>query len=82
MCNSTTTDSKKCTKCGEVKPLSGYHKKGTKVDGSPRFKSACKACESAQIKEIKERGKANQRLTHLFDLPNQDHIRPSVRYAI
>ncbi len=77
-----TADAKKCNECGEVKPLGEYHKNGKNVDGSPRFRSACKPCASASKKTAKDRRKANQRLVHLFDLPNQEGTSPSKRYAI
>ncbi len=86
MSNTTSTPSesttKACTKCGEVKSLSEYNKSGKNVDGSPRFRPACKGCRSAQLKVSRERGKANQRLTHLFDCPDQDSVIPSMRSAI
>ncbi len=86
MSNTTSTPSesttKACTKCGEVKSLGEYSKKCKKVDGSPRFQSACKSCSSALAKATKERGKANQRLTHLLDCPNQEDTKPSMRFAI
>ena len=40
---------KECTKCGEVKPLSEYHKNG------PRLSSHCKTCRKKEREANKER---------------------------
>lgn len=42
---------KTCTKCGEVKPLDGFHRDSKKQDG--RF-SHCKECVSAQHRARRE----------------------------
>ncbi|HJC29572.1 MAG TPA: HNH endonuclease [Candidatus Dietzia intestinigallinarum] len=42
-----TTDTKACTKCGEVKPLAEYYRNAKSTDGRS---SQCKACRSAQRK--------------------------------
>ena len=39
---------KKCTKCGEIKPLSEFYKKGKKDDC---YEAQCKACKLAYQKE-------------------------------
>lgn len=39
-----TKQSKFCTKCGRVVPLSGFYTTGKKVDGAPKYNSWCKQC--------------------------------------
>lgn len=39
---------KKCNKCGKVKPVSEFHKKRQSADG---YRPTCKECRSPQIKE-------------------------------
>lgn len=72
---------KECTRCGELKPLSEFSKKGKCKDGSQKYQSRCKSCWSVDRKATNERGKANQRLTFVRELPNQDDISPSIRKA-
>ncbi|MDB4770921.1 hypothetical protein OAG60_02475 [bacterium] len=82
MSNTTTSQqTKTCNECGVTKAITEFHKCGKKVDGSPKFQPACKPCRNAAIKKSREKGKANIRLTFIEELPNQDHIRPSVRKA-
>ena len=38
---------KKCSKCGEWKPLSEYHANGYLEGGMKRYKSRCKECSNA-----------------------------------
>lgn len=42
------TTVKKCTKCGEEKPLEGFYVIGTLADGSPKYSSACRPCHGRQ----------------------------------
>lgn len=40
---------KKCTGCGEQKPLSGFGERGQR-DGVPLYRSRCKECQAAQAR--------------------------------
>lgn len=46
---------KACTKCGEVKPLSEFHRDKKAPDGHAH---ACKPCKTAQIRAAQDRRKA------------------------
>jgi hypothetical protein len=41
-----TEQTKRCSKCGETKPLSGFYKNRKPSHGRPGLKSACKSCET------------------------------------
>jgi len=41
------TDTKRCTRCGEFKALSEYHRDRTRADG---LRSACKPCSNAALR--------------------------------
>lgn len=48
---------KKCSRCGEEKPLSEYHKSGLDAYVNSMFKSKCKECVSIENKYYRERNK-------------------------
>lgn len=48
---------KKCSRCGEEKPLSEYHKSGLDAYGNSMFKSKCKECVSIEAKYYRENNK-------------------------
>lgn len=41
-----TEQTKRCSKCGETKPLSAFYANRKPSHGRPGVKSACKACEA------------------------------------
>lgn len=41
-----TEQTKRCSKCGETKPLSAYYQNRKPSHGRPGLKSACKDCET------------------------------------
>lgn len=53
---------KRCTKCGEVKPTGQFYRNGTETrrDGSPELSSRCKACKS-RLYALAERARGNRR---------------------
>lgn len=57
-----------CTMCQAEKPLSDFGQRGER-DGTPLYKSRCKACEAERAREWyynnKERGDANSRRSRL-----------------
>ena len=60
---------KKCTKCKEEKPLSGFNKNKSRKDG---YQSSCKKCHSKMMLEYKENGfkkKSDSR-----SVINQDYV--------
>ena len=48
---------KVCSRCGEEKPLSEYHKSGLDAYGNSTFKSKCKECVSIENKYYREKNK-------------------------
>ena len=48
---------KVCSRCGEEKPLSEYHKSGLDAYGNSTFKSKCKVCVSIEAKYYRENNK-------------------------
>lgn len=48
---------KVCSRCGEEKPLSEYHKSGLDAYGNGMFKSKCKECVSIEAKYYRENNK-------------------------
>ncbi len=48
---------KVCSRCGEEKPLSEYHKRGLDAYGNSMFKSKCKDCCSIEGRYYRERNK-------------------------
>lgn len=48
---------KVCSRCGEEKPLSEYHKSGLNAYGNSMFKSKCKVCVSIEAKYYRENNK-------------------------
>lgn len=48
---------KVCSRCGEEKPLSEYHKSGLDAYGNSMFKSRCKHCCSIEAKYYRENNK-------------------------
>lgn len=44
-------DTKKCSKCGEVKGLDGFAKRSCNPDG---LDNKCRACKSAYVKQLKQ----------------------------
>lgn len=54
-------DTKRCSKCGEEKPLSDFHRHKTGRDG---LRSECKTCESARHKRYRETNREKIRERH------------------
>jgi len=40
-----------CTACKKLKPLTEFHKNGTTVAGTPKYKSNCKSCISSKNRQ-------------------------------
>lgn len=51
-------ESKKCTKCGEVKPLDGFY---FRSDPKPRWTGECKACLEVKGKQYRDRNREKRR---------------------
>ena len=63
-------ETKRCTKCGIVKPLSAFYKDSTKKDG---FRNDCKTC-------VSERGKDYYKANRIADyVQNSDLLQEQSR---
>lgn len=50
-------DTKKCTRCGEEKPLEEFHRAGLDAYGNNAYKSRCKDCCSIEGRYYREKHK-------------------------
>lgn len=68
---------KRCSFCGEVKPIEQFHKNGADKDGTPRYRDDCKTCYNIRRREnatkkkhsdfvggMKRRGETSVSYTH------------------
>lgn len=72
-----------CTRCEQPKPLSGFHRSGTKKD---RLQSRCKVCQATQAKAWKkahpERTKATSKAWQSNNVPRRFERILRVLYGI
>ena len=72
------TGEKRCTKCGELKPLTDFYRKASGGDG---FETQCKACKLAYQKERHKQVMKDPNLHHKR-LLTQSKYRKRYRYKI
>lgn len=64
--------SKTCTKCGETKPLDGFHRDSSRKDGRD---NRCRPCKSLIAKEYRGRkGKRVRQVDRLYKKRNREKI--------
>jgi hypothetical protein len=64
---------KKCTTCGDIKPITEFRKNGNKNSGGVFFtKNRCKACDRIYMKQYKKTEKFKRYIKKYYDLHVED----------